>query len=78
MQFEPKTIIEEFCQECHRIHAYWQILKYLFDENSELDALKAPHYEHFVAVIKFILYESLVQGVARLHDPAKPNLTINY
>ena len=82
MQFDPKTIIEEFCQECRRIHAYWQMLKYLFDENPDLNAFIAPYYEHFFAVIKFSLHESFVQGVARLHDPAfqlgQPNLTVNY
>jgi hypothetical protein len=84
MSSSPPTteIIQEFCQECHRVHAYWQMLKYLFDENPEVDSLKAPHYEHFFAVIKSSLYESFVQGVARLHDRAiqfnQPNLTVNY
>jgi hypothetical protein len=78
----PTVIIDEFCQECHRIHAYWQMLKYLFDENPEVSSLTAPHYEHFFAVIKSSLYESFIQGVARLHDPAiqhgQPNLTVSY
>jgi hypothetical protein len=82
MQFDPKIVVDEFCQECRRIHAYWQMLKYLFDENPGVDSLKAPHYEHFFAVLKFSLYESFVQGAARLHDPAfqlgQPNLTVNY
>jgi hypothetical protein len=80
----PQTtkIIDEFGQECHRVHAYWQLLKHLFDENPDIDSLKAPHYEHFFAVIKSSLYESFVQGVARLHDRAillgNETLTVNY
>jgi AbiU2 len=75
-------IVEEFCQECHRVHAHWQMLRHLFDENQEIDSLKAPHYEHFFAAIKSSLYESFVQGVARLHDKAillgNETLTVNY
>jgi hypothetical protein len=80
---EPAArVVSEFGQECHRVHAYWQMVKYLFDENPDVDVLKAPHYQHFFAVINFSLYESFVQGVARLHDRAvmlgNETLTVNY
>jgi AbiU2 len=79
---QATKIVAEFCQECHRVHAYWQMLKHLFDENPEIESLKAPRYEHFFAVIKSSLYESFVQGVARLHDRAillgNETLTVNY
>ena len=56
--------------------------KHLFDENPDVNVLRAPHYEHFFAVIKSSLYESFVQGITRLHDKAvilgNENLTINY
>jgi hypothetical protein len=80
--YDSKTVVQEFCQECHKVHTYWQMCKYLFDENPDVEMLKAPHYEHFFAVIKMSLYESFVQSVVRLHDPAiqlgQPNLTVNY
>jgi hypothetical protein len=80
---QPATqIVGEFGQESHRVHTYWQMLKYLFDENPDVDVLKAPHYEHFFAAIKSSFYDSFVQGVARLHDPAimrgDETLTVNY
>jgi hypothetical protein len=75
-------IVEEFGQECHRVHAYWQMSKYLFDENPSVENLKAPHYEHFFAVIKSSLYESFILGIVRLHDNAEmsgsENLTVDY
>jgi hypothetical protein len=80
---QPATrIVDEFGQECHRVHTHWQMLKYLFDENPDVDVLKAPHYEHFFAAIKSSLYDSFVQGVARLRDPSvmrgDETLTVNY
>jgi AbiU2 len=79
---QATKIVAELCQECRRVHSYWQMLKHLFDENCEIDSLKAPRYEHFFFVIWSSLYESFVQGVARLHDRAvmrgDETLTINY
>jgi hypothetical protein len=52
----------------------------LFDRNPDVDALKTPHYDTFFYVICRSLYESFVQGVARLHDKgfADTTLTVNF
>jgi hypothetical protein len=77
---QTDRVIEEFCLECHRVHDYWQVLIYLSDRNPDVEALKTPHYDTFFFVICRSLYESFVQGVARLHDKgfADTTLTVNY
>lgn len=76
------AVIKEFCDECHRVFAFWRMLKCLFDDNNEVACLKAPHYEHFFYTIRCALYDACTQGIVRLHDPAvqlgRKNLTINY
>jgi hypothetical protein len=76
------TIIKEFGDECHRVFAFWRMLKCLFDDNTDVTCLKAPHYEHFFYTIRSALYDACTQGIVRLHDPAiqlgRKNLTVNY
>jgi hypothetical protein len=77
-----KEVLEQFCTLCDWILQSWQMRKYLFDENPDIDSLKAPHYEHFFFRLSVILQEYWLQQVAKLHDPAVQlgysNLSIDY
>lgn len=65
--------ISAFCSRCNWAHECWQLRKYLFDENPELELLQAPENAHFFQRILEITQEYWIQQVAKLHDPAEQN-----
>jgi hypothetical protein len=82
MPAHSKKVVDEFCNLCDWVHTSWQMSKHLFDDNPDIESLKAPHYEHFFYRLSTILQEYWIQQLAKLHDPAMQkghqNLSIHY
>lgn len=77
MPSHSEVTIREFLKLCDWLLQSWQMRKYLFDENEDLDILQSPRHAHFFYRIQETFQESWLHQLAKLHDPAVQGSNIN-
>lgn len=82
MAAHSKEVAKKFCERCNWLLEVWQLRKFLFDENPDLEILRTPHHQDFFHRLHVIIQEYWRHEVAKLHDPSTQhgsiNLTIDY
>ena len=82
MAGHSKEIINKFCNICDKLMQTWQMRKYLFDENPNVEALKSLPHRTFFYRLQGVLQENWLHQLAKLHDPAVQggarNLSLDY
>jgi len=77
MPSHSEVTVKEFLKLCDWLLQSWQMRKYLFDENADLELLQAPRHAHFFYRIQETFQESWLHQLAKLHDPAIQGSNIN-
>jgi len=77
MPSHSEVTIREFLKLCDWLLQSWQIRKYLFDENEDLDLLRTPRHANFFYRVQENLQENWLHQLAKLHDPAVQGSNIN-
>lgn len=74
--------IQEFCKLCNWAYEVWATHRVLFDDNAEVDILKASHYGEPLGRLSIITQEYVLLQISKLHDPAvqrdRINLSLEY
>lgn len=77
MSDHTKVVVKEFFKICDWLFQTYQMRKYLFDENPNLNTIRTPRHAHFFYRIQEVLQESWLHQLAKLHDPAVQSGNIN-
>jgi len=82
MSHHTEVVIKEFLKICDWLFQTYQMRKYLFDENLDVESIKTPRHNHFFYRIQEVFQDSWLHQLAKLHDPAVQgeniNLSIDY
>ncbi|WP_299267399.1 hypothetical protein [uncultured Psychrosphaera sp.] len=77
MSHHTEVVVKEFFKICDWLFQTYQMRKYLFDENPNVNKIRAPRHEHFFYRIQEVFQESWLHQLAKLHDPAVQGGNIN-